>query len=181
MALTPSNMLPLGTIAPNFELINTNDNKPFLFQNVENKTAYCIFFICNHCPYVKYVKNQLIALYQDYHAKNIAFIAINSNDFVAYPEDNPEKMKAENYPFPYLIDESQQVAKLYDAACTPDLYIFDKEKKLVYRGQLDDARPGNQQPNDGKDVRNAFDEILKGNSPTKFQKPSVGCNIKWKK
>lgn len=141
-------------------------------------------FICNHCPYVQHVNSQIVKLANDYLSKGIAFIAISSNDVNAYPEDSPEKMKiyAErfNYPFPYLFDETQEVAMAYDAACTPDFYIFDGKMTCVYRGQLDDSRPGNDKPLTGKDIRDALDAILSGNEVSEAQKPSIGCNIKWK-
>lgn len=180
MALTPSNMLPLGSTATDFSLINSNDDSLFSLKDSKESNAYLIFFICNHCPYVKHIQQQLLSLYADYNGKKVSFIAINSNDYEQYIEDSPAKMKAENYPFPYLIDETQQIAKAYMAACTPDFYLFNSEKKLVYRGQLDDARPGNDKPNDGKSLREALDNLLAGKAISKFQKPSIGCNIKWK-
>ena len=141
-------------------------------------------FICNHCPYVKHVQTKLAQLAKDYQEKGIAFIAINSNDIQTYPEDSPEKMKevAEklNYSFPYLFDETQEVAKAYKAACTPDFYIFDQNLECVYRGQLDDSRPGNQIPVTGKDLCNALDCLISGTTTSSIQKPSTGCNIKWK-
>jgi len=141
-------------------------------------------FICNHCPFVKFVNEQLVQLASDYQPKGISFIAINSNDADNYPEDSPEKMKEYanklNYPFPYLFDSTQEIAKAYDAACTPDFYIFDKDKKCVYRGQLDDSRPSNGKSTTGADMRNALDAILAGKEVSKNQLPSIGCNIKWK-
>ncbi len=143
-----------------------------------------IMFICNHCPYVKHVNAELVRLANDYIARGIKFVAISSNDIVNYPDDSPDKMKQTaqelKYPFPYLYDETQEVAKAFDAACTPDFYIFDKEQKLVYRGQLDDSRPSLDIPVTGKDIRTALDNILNGNAVSDFQRPSIGCNIKWK-
>ena len=142
-------------------------------------------FICNHCPFVKHVNKELVKLANDYIPKDISFIAINSNDVSTFPEDSPEKMKiiaAElNYPFPYLYDESQEVARAYDAACTPDFFIYDKDLKLAYRGQLDDSRPSNNIPVNGKDIRTALDCLLTDKPVPADQKPSIGCNIKWKK
>ncbi len=141
-------------------------------------------FICNHCPFVKYVNDQLVKLGNDYLNRGVRFVAISSNDAINYPEDSPEKMKETalylKYPFPYLYDESQEVAKEFDAACTPDFYIFDSQQKLVYRGQLDDSRPSLDLPVTGKDIREALDNILSGKPVNDFQRPSLGCNIKWK-
>ena len=141
-------------------------------------------FICNHCPFVKHVRHGLVKLANDYLPKGISFVAINSNDVVAYPEDSPERMKAVarelGYPFPYLYDESQEVARAYDAVCTPDFFIFDSSMKLVYRGQLDDSRPSNHIPVTGESIREALDNILEGKPVSPHQKPSIGCNIKWK-
>ncbi len=182
MARTPSNMMPLGTIAPDFNLLNTVTGKMVTLQSLKSDIATVVMFICNHCPYVKHVQGELVKLGNDY--KNISFIAISSNDVVNYPDDSPEKMKevAENmdYPFPYLYDETQEVAKAYQAACTPDFYIFDKDLKCAYRGQLDEARPKNDIPVTGKDIRAALDAILVGQPVNPDQKPSIGCNIKWK-
>ena len=142
-------------------------------------------FICNHCPYVKHVAPALAELAKEYQEKGVAVVAINSNDFENYPDDSPAKMKAEiaarGYTFPYLVDESQQVAKAYHAACTPDFFLFDADRKLVYRGQLDDSRPGNNLPVTGKDLRAALDAVLAGRPVAKDQRPSIGCNIKWRK
>jgi peroxiredoxin len=184
MALTPSNMIPLGTVAPAFTLPDTVSGKQVSLNELRGQTATVIMFICNHCPYVKHVNPALVKLANDYLPKGVSFIAISSNDVVAHPDDAPDKMKElaqkEGYPFPYLYDESQQVAKDYDAACTPDLYIFDKDLKLVYRGQLDDSRPGNNVPSTGKDMRAALDNLLAGQPVSPHQRPSIGCNIKWK-
>ena len=184
MALTPSNMLPLGTEAPDFSLIDTISGQMVELHSELNSQGTLIMFICNHCPYVKYVQEELVRLSNDYINEGIRVIAISSNDIEHYPEDCPEEMLNEakkwSYSFPYLFDETQDVARSYDAACTPDFYLFDKDLKLVYRGQLDDSRPGNDIPITGKDLRNALDDLIKGNPIDSQQKPSVGCNIKWK-
>ncbi|MCB0463415.1 MAG: thioredoxin family protein [Flavobacteriaceae bacterium] len=184
MAQTPSNMLPLGTVAPHFELINTIDNKHVSLKENKGKHGTVIMFICNHCPFVVHVNEALVAIANHYQKKGIQFIAISSNDAKKYPQDGPDKMKihaqSNNYPFPYLYDESQEAAKAYDAACTPDLYVFDAELKLFYRGQLDDSRPGNSIPVTGYDLRHALECLLSNTKNTKPQKPSIGCNIKWK-
>lgn len=184
MAVTPSNMVPLGTIAPDFTLPDTVSGRMMSLRELKSEIATVIMFICNHCPYVQHVQHELVRLANDYQPKGISFIAISSNDVVGYPDDAPDKMKevAERlgYPFPYLYDETQEVAKAYDAACTPDFYIFDKDLKCVYRGQLDDSRPGNLIPVTGRDIRAALDSILRGEPVNPDQKPSVGCNIKWK-
>lgn len=182
--MTPSNMLPLGTKAPDFKLLDTVSSKEKSLSELKSDQATVIMFICNHCPFVKHVQHELTQLANDYLPKGIAFIAISSNDVENYPEDAPEKMRTTakqlSYPFSYLYDETQQVAKDYDAACTPDFYIFDEDMKLVYRGQLDDSRPGNNIPVTGKDMRAALNNILAGKPVNTEQKPSIGCNIKWK-
>lgn len=184
MALTPSQMLPLGTKAPDFSLQDVNSNQMVSLQQLKGESATVIMFICNHCPYVKHVQQQLVKLAQDYQTKNIAFIAISANDVENYPDDAPEKMRdlalQLGYTFPYLYDATQQIAKAYQAACTPDFYIFDKNLLCVYRGQLDDSRPGNGIPVTGNDIRLALDAILANQPVDANQKPSVGCNIKWK-
>lgn len=184
MALTPSNMIPLGTIAPDFTLPDTVSGTSYGLQQLKGKQGTMVMFICNHCPYVKHINSQLVKLANDYTPKGINFIAISSNDATAQPDDAPDKMKElaqkEGYPFPYLYDESQAVAKAYDAACTPDFYIFDADLKLVYRGQLDDSRPSNNKPLTGSDIRIALDALLNGTAISPRQKPSIGCNIKWK-
>ncbi|MFC7440546.1 thioredoxin family protein [Laceyella putida] len=184
MALTESNMFPLGATAPSFTLPDVVSGKQVSLDELKSDTATVIMFICNHCPYVKHVQSQLVRLANDYSPKGVSFIAISSNDAMQYPEDGPDKMKqvAEEfqYPFPYLYDETQEVAKAYQAACTPDFYIFDSKLACVYRGQLDDSRPGNELPVTGSSIRAALDQIL-GNEPvTVQQKPSMGCNIKWR-
>lgn len=184
MALTPSNMLPLGTKAPDFTLVDTVTKDTFSLQELKGKKGTVIMFICNHCPYVKHVNDELIRVCNDYRVTGFSFIAISSNDAVSYPEDGPHEMyktaQRLGYPFPYLYDETQEVAKAYDAACTPDFYLFDAELKLVYRGQLDNSRPVNSIPLNGRDLREALDNILNNHAQRKDQKPSMGCNIKWK-
>jgi len=185
MAATPSTMLPLGTELPDFTLVNVVDGTMVSSDRYRRAVALVVMFICNHCPFVKHVLAELGRVSGDYLRKGIAFVAISSNDVVAYPEDGPEAMKelavAEGWRFPYLYDESQAIAKAFQAACTPDLYVFDEEQKLVYRGQLDDSRPGNGIPVTGKDLRAALDAIVAGRNIPGPQKPSLGCNIKWKK
>ena len=184
MALTPSNMLPLGTEAPDFQLPDVISGKMFAYNELVDNHGLLVMFICNHCPYVKHVQEQLVKLSYDYQDKGIGIVAISSNDVESYPEDSPDAMlevaKKWQYHFPYLYDETQEVAKAYDAACTPDFYLFNNKKELVYRGQLDDSRPGNEKPVDGKDLRAAMDDLIAGNPISTNQIPSVGCNIKWK-
>ena len=184
MARTPSNMLPLGTKAPYFELINTVSDTILSLNDLKGNKGTVVMFICNHCPFVIHVNQALVNLANDYANKGIGFIAISSNDVENYPQDSPENMKIhaerESYPFPYLYDESQAVARAYDAACTPDLYLFDSELKLTYRGQLDDSRPGNGIPVTSEDLRHALDCLLDHKTNNRKQKPSIGCNIKWK-
>jgi peroxiredoxin len=183
MALTPSTMLPLGTTAPDFKLPDTN-GKTVSLADSKDKSALLVLFICNHCPYVKHIRTGLAELGREYASRSVAIVGINSNDVANYPDDSPAKMKEEaraaGYTFPYLYDESQAVAKAYRAACTPDIYLFDKDRKLVYRGQFDDSRPGNGIPVTGKDLRAALDAVLAGKPVSPNQKTSMGCNIKWK-
>ncbi|KAB8151795.1 redoxin domain-containing protein [Kordia sp. TARA_039_SRF] len=183
MALTPSNMLSLGTEAPDFSLQDTVSGKILSLQELKGKNGTVIMFICNHCPFVKHVNQGIVELAKDYQSKGIGFIAISSNDVENYPADAPDLMKknAENegFTFPYLYDRTQEVAKAYDAACTPDFYIFDGDLTLIYRGQLDDSRPNNGIPVTGSDMRNALDALLHGEQLPQHQKPSIGCNIKW--
>jgi len=183
MALTPSTMLPLGTAAPDFQLPDTN-GKTVSLAGFKNSSALLVIFMCNHCPYVIHIRTGLAQLANDYMPKNVAIVGINSNDAKSYPADSPAKMKDEvkkaGYIFPYLYDETQDVAKKYHAACTPDFFLFDKNQKLVYRGQFDASRPGNGMPVTGKDLRAAIDSILTGKSISPTQTPSIGCNIKWK-
>jgi thiol-disulfide isomerase/thioredoxin len=185
MVKTPSTMLPLGTKAFPFNLPDTVSGNTMSLTQLKSDKATVIMFICNHCPYVKHVQDELVRLAKDYQSKGVAFIAISSNDVKQYPEDSPLKMKevAEKlgYPFPFLYDETQEIARKYQAACTPDFYIFDKNLLLVYRGQLDDSRPGNTIPVSGSDIRHALDNLLKGEPINPDQRASVGCNIKWKK
>jgi len=184
MARTPSNMLALGTQAPQFNLPNVIDGKSYPLQALQGAKGTLVFFICNHCPFVLHVNEKLIELAKNYQAKGISFIAISSNDAVAYPQDGPDPMKKQaeelGYPFPYLYDETQAVAKAYQAACTPDFFLFDANLALVYRGQLDDSRPGNGIPVTGADLTHAMDCVLANTENLAFQKPSIGCNIKWK-
>lgn len=185
MSKTLSTMLTLGTAAPLFSLFDVVNEETVSLQINPDIKGTVIMFICNHCPYVKHVNAQLTQLANDYQPRNIRFIAINSNDIEYYPEDSPEKMKKtaieEKYPFPYLFDETQEVAQAYQAACTPDFYVFDENLLLVYRGQLDDARPNNQTTVTGGAIRHALDRLLTKQPITIEQKPSLGCNIKWKK
>ncbi len=184
MARTPSNMLPLGTQAPNFKLPDTVSGNDLSLDDLKSDQATVIIFICNHCPFVKHVDEGIVALAKDYQAKGVSFVAISSNDVENYPQDAPDLMKEEaekvGYTFPYLYDATQEVAKAYDAACTPDFYVFDGDMKCAYRGQLDDSRPGNEKPVTGKDLRSALDDILAGKEVSAPQIPSLGCNIKWK-
>ncbi|WP_190809379.1 thioredoxin family protein [Flagellimonas sp. S3867] len=183
MARTPSNMLALGTKAPDFKLVDTVTDTPHALEQLKGERGTVIMFICNHCPFVIHVNPEITRMATEYQSKGIGFIAISSNDIVNYPQDAPHLMKKkaqeEGYSFPYLFDETQEVAKAYDAACTPDFYLFDSNIKLVYRGQLDDSRPGNGIPLTGYDLRNALDSLLKGEAIDENQKPSIGCNIKW--
>ncbi len=176
-----SQMLPLGTTAPTFSLPDADGN----VHSLRTDAAAClVMFICNHCPYVKHVREELARLGTDYGDENVAIYAINSNDANSYPGDSPENMKKEaaewRYTFPYLIDEDQSVAKAYRAACTPDFYVFDASLALVYRGQLDASRPSNNEALDGHDVRAALDNVLLGQPVSSRQIPSIGCSIKWK-
>ena len=184
MALTPSTMMPLGTEAPDFSLTNAVTNKPVSLIDVRGEKGTVVMFICNHCPFVKHINEELVRLANDYRVTGFGFVAISSNDIENYPQDATQFMwdvaRKENYPFPYLFDETQKIAKTYDAACTPDFYLFDGDLKLVYRGQLDNSRPGNGIPVNGRDLREAMDNILNNNPQRKDQKPSMGCNIKWK-
>lgn len=185
MANTPSNMLPLGTQAPEFILKDTNSNNHYSFSQLKGEKGTLVMFICNHCPFVLHVMEEIIMVASDYKVQGIGMIAISSNDPIAYPQDGPEQMAEFAFEwsldFPYLFDETQLVAKSYDAACTPDFYLFDSQDKLVYRGQLDESRPGNNIPLSGSDLRNAIDGLLYNRTIQQNQKPSMGCNIKWKK
>lgn len=185
MAETPSNMLPLGTIAPDFSLLDTVSQKTLSLQELKSNKATVILFICNHCPYVKLIFPKLIEVAKHYQQQGIHFIGISSNDAENYPADSPEHMKQEaqkrGFTFPYLYDESQAVAKAYQAACTPDLYVFDANLACIYRGRFDDATPGNGRAVTGADLINALEAVLMGKPVNSDQKPSVGCNIKWRK
>lgn len=184
MAATSSSMLALGTPAPDFSLPDSVSGSIISLSGVRGVRGTVIFFICNHCPYVKHVNAELVRIGKDYSPKGIGFAAISSNDVLRYPEDSPAEMKrvarALGYPFPYLYDESQSVAHAYQAACTPDTYVFDSSLRLVYRGQLDDSRPSKDIPVTGRDVRAALDALLTGKPVSPDQKPSIGCSIKWK-
>lgn len=184
MAQTSSNMLPLGTIAPDFLLPASNFNTNFNFAECKGHKGTLVVFICNHCPFVIHVIEEIVMIANDYRVQGIGIVAISSNDIVKYPQDAPDKMAdfALEYKieFPYLYDESQEVAKSYEAACTPDFYLFDSQDKLIYRGQMDDSRPGNEISISGSDLRNAIDSIVYNRHLNEVQKPSIGCNIKWK-
>ena len=184
MARTPSNMISLGSLAPDFNLIDVTSDSNFSLKENKGTIGTVIMFICNHCPYVKHVNPTISKLAKQYHSDKIKFIAISSNDVINYPEDSPEKMKTNaienDFNFPYLYDETQEVAKAYDAACTPDFYLYNDNLKLVYRGQLDDSRPGNEVESNGNDIKNAIDCLINGIENNDLQKPSIGCNIKWK-
>jgi len=184
MALTASNELTLGIIAPNFTLRNTINDRIVSLSELRGEKGTVILFICNHCPYVIHVNDELVKMASQYQKKGINFIAISSNDIKKYPQDAPHLMKQLakdlKYPFPYLYDEDQKVAKDYAAACTPDFYVFDEVLKLVYHGQLDDSRPGNEKPVSGKDIRNSLNNLLENKPVLQKQQPSMGCGIKWK-
>lgn len=184
MSLTPSNMLPLGTKAPTFNLVDAVTKNSYSLEDIKGTKGTVVMFICNHCPFVKHVNDELVRTANDYRVTGFGFVAINSNDIEKYPQDHPDLMwkaaRKENYPFPYLFDATQDVAKAYKAACTPDFFVFDAELKLVYRGQLDNSRPRNGIPVNGRDLRESLDNILNNNPQRKDQKPSIGCNIKWK-
>ena len=184
MALTPSNMLPLGTVAPPFLLIDTVSGEKLSLADLKSEKATVIMFICNHCPYVLYINDEVVRVAKEYQSKGISFIAISANDAESVPEDAPDKMKelasTVGYTFPYLYDETQAVAKAYDAACTPDFYVFDKNLCLAYRGRLDNSRPNSGIPLTGKDLRTSLDALLEEKQVPNVQFPSMGCNIKWK-
>jgi len=184
MARTPSVMIPLGSKASEFELPDTKSGTVVSLGKSKGNKATVLMFICNHCPFVKHVNPELVRIANEYTSKGVSFIAISSNDVGQYPDDGPDTMKkvaAElKYPFPYLYDESQEVAKAYQAACTPDFFIYDKDLKLVYRGQLDSSRPGNDIPLTGSDMRGALASIVNNKPVSENQIPSIGCNIKWR-
>ncbi len=183
MARTPSTMLELGTPAPHFALPEPLTGKTVSLDDFRGKPLLVVF-MCNHCPYVLHILDGLLDFAREYIPKGLQMVAINANDVANYPDDSPEKMvemaRAKDFPFPYLFDESQEIAKTYRAACTPDFFLFDADGKLVYRGQFDDARPRNDAPVTGADLRAAADAVLRGEKPAEDQKPSLGCNIKWK-
>lgn len=184
MVLTPSKMIPLGTKAPDFMLLDVVSGEKKSLKDLKSSLGTVIIFMCNHCPFVKHIQGELVSLAKEYQRKGIHFIGINSNDVGSFPEDSPKNMKAvataQGYSFPYLYDETQEVARAYEAACTPDFYVFDGEVRCVYRGQFDASRPGNEEPVTGKDLRDALEALLTGAPPLSHQKPSMGCNIKWK-
>lgn len=182
MARTPSTMLPLGTKAPDFSLVNV-DGRTVSMKDFNGKPALVVVFLCNHCPFVKHLADPLAQFAAEYMAKGVAVVGISSNDVANYPADSPEQMVHEaeerGYSFPYLYDETQEVAKAYRAACTPDFFLFDGDRKLVYRGQFDSSRPDSGTPVTGADLRAAVDAVLAGNKPSEEQTPNIGCNIKW--
>ena len=184
MSATQSTMLPLGTLAPKFMLVEPSTGQIRSLDELKSEKATLVMFICNHCPFVKHVNPQLVALANDYLPQGVSIIAISSNDVESYPDDSPIKMAETaqrlGYPFPYLYDDTQDVARAYHAACTPDFFLFDGTMKLVYRGQLDSSRPSNSIPVDGSDLRRAIDAVLAGKKVDEHQQPSIGCNIKWK-
>ncbi|HVR85767.1 MAG TPA: thioredoxin family protein [Planctomycetota bacterium] len=184
MALTPSTMLPLGTAAPDFALTDTVSGKKMSLATWKDRKALLVMFICNHCPYVKHLKPALVQLGKDYEKRDVAIVAISSNDPVTHPEDAPQALGAEakslGYRFPMLFDETQKVAQAYKAACTPDFFVFDASRKLAYRGQFDSSRPGNNQAVTGSDLRAALDAVIAGKAAPSKQVPSIGCNIKWR-
>jgi len=183
MVVTASKMLPLGTLALDFNLPDTTGNMVSL-SNFKETPAFLAIFMCNHCPFVKHILNAMVELIKEYQAKGVAVVGINSNDVANFPKDSKEMMakvaKDAGFTFPYLYDETQEVAKAYRAVCTPDFFLFDSERSLVYRGQMDDSRPGNGTPVTGNDLTAAIDAVLKGKPVSEEQKPSLGCNIKWK-
>ncbi len=184
MVKTASTMLPLGTVAPEFELPDVVSGENISLANVADSKALLLMFICQHCPFVKHVQQELAQIGQDYSQQPLKIVAISANDVVNYPDDSPEKLKqmaeALNFNFPLCYDQSQEVSKAYTAACTPDFFLFDANQKLAYRGQLDDSRPSTDIPVTGKDLRRAIDTVLQGKAVDFEQKPSIGCNIKWK-
>ena len=183
MVRTASTMLPLGTEAPSFSLPDTNGSRVSL-SDFADAPALLLVFMCNHCPYVKHIAEGLAQLAKEYQQRGVAVVGVNSNDVDTHADDSPAKMaeevKVRGYTFPYLYDETQCIAKAYQAACTPDFYVFDGQRKLVYRGQMDSSRPGSEEPVTGKDLRAALDAVLAGKPVAASQKPSLGCNIKWK-
>lgn len=185
MTETPSQMIPLGTKAPDFTLIDVSSNKSINLQEYHSEVGTVIMFLCNHCPYVKHIQKKLVEVAKYYQQKNIIFIAISSNDIVTYPQDGPALMRVEaeknHYSFPYLYDETQHVAKAYHATCTPDFYVFDKDLICIYRGRFDDSTPGNNKPVTGHDLSECLENLINHRPINSQQKPSLGCNIKWKR
>lgn len=184
MVAVPSTMLALGTPLPDFSLPDAVSGRQVTPADFRDKRALLVMFLCNHCPYVQHVKKEIGRIAAEYLARNVGIVAVNSNDVAAYPDDAPERMAAlareEGWNFPFLFDESQRVAKAFKAACTPDFYLFDEQRRLVYRGQLDDSRPNSGVPVTGRDLRRALDALLAGRPVPAEQAPSIGCNIKWK-
>lgn len=184
MVLTPSTMLPLGTAAPDFSLPDVVSGNTLSLASFADKQGLLVMFICQHCPFVKHVQQELANLGRDYHSQDLGIVAISANDVANYPNDAPDKLRAMavnlGFNFPFCYDESQETAKAYTAACTPDFFLFDRDRRLVYRGQLDDSRPSNGQPVTGKDLRAAIAAVLADRPVPPDQKPSIGCNIKWK-
>jgi peroxiredoxin len=183
MVATASTMLGLGTKAPPFSLPDTQ-GKMVSLADFDDAKALLVVFMCNHCPFVRHILDEFVKLAADYRNKGLAVVGINANDVNSYPDDRPEKMaqvaNEKGFTFPYLYDQTQEVAKAYHAACTPDFFLFDKARRLVYRGQMDDSRPGNDKPVTGSDLRSALDAVLAGRPASKTQRPSMGCNIKWR-
>lgn len=184
MTMTPSIMVQLGTKATDFTLTDVVSNQVRALADLRGEKVTVVMFICNHCPYVIHLRQAIVSMANQYQNRGVAFIAISSNDISSHPDDAPEMMRemaiAENFPFPYLFDEAQDVAKAYEAACTPDFFVYDSNLALKYRGQFDDSRPSNNIPPSGKDLAAAIDALLSGTDPDKLQMPSIGCNIKWK-
>ena len=183
MVKTASTMTSLGSSAPDFSLLNV-DGRMIGLHDFDNQSSLLVIFMCNHCPFVKHVAEELTRLARDYMPRGVAVVGINSNDTATHPGDSPEQMvheaEARGYPFPYLFDETQEVAQAYRAACTPDFFLYDQARELIYRGKLDASRPGNGVPNDGRDLRSALDALLIGKPLPEKQIPSIGCNIKWR-
>ena len=184
MALTESTMMPLGTKAPDFQLRDTVSGETITLNKFANQKALLVIFMCYHCPFVQHVKEEIARIDKDYAGKGLGIVAISANDVETHPDDAPENLKAMaqelGFNFPFCYDETQEIAKAYTAACTPDFFLFDADRKLAYRGQLDDSRPNSDAPVNGKDLRAAIDAVLAGKGVGSDQKPSIGCNIKWK-
>jgi len=185
MATEAQNTTPLGSLAPNFTLPDVVTGKSITLSELPPAKAYLVMFICRHCPYVVHVRGPILQLAQEFQPQGVKFLAISSNDAATYPEDAPDKLREmaveHTFPFPLLYDETQEVARAFDAQCTPDFFLYDAERKLAYRGRLDDSTPGNGKPLTGKDLRTALEAVLAGQPVPEGQKPSLGCSIKWKK